>query len=96
MAGRFYREKIHDLLPYDMPARKLAYSVALPWQERYIESVSLQAFERDMGLLSDEFKQNAAGAGDPLNVMRQIHLAACFTSTRRPICPVTFSQKLIV
>src|SRR4029453_1683580 len=49
--------------------RKLAYSVALPWQERYLESVSLQAFERDMGLLSPEFREQANGA-DPLNIMR--------------------------
>jgi asparagine synthase (glutamine-hydrolysing) len=68
-AGRFYRERVHPLLPYSMPARKLAYSVALPWQERYIESISLQAFERDMGLLSEEFQEKAHGT-DPLNIMR--------------------------
>ena len=68
-AGRFYRKTVHPRLPYSMPARKLAYSVALPWQERYIESISLQAFERDMGLLSPEFRERANGA-DPLNIMR--------------------------
>jgi asparagine synthase (glutamine-hydrolysing) len=68
-AGRFYRKTVHPRLPYSMPARKLAYSVALPWQERYIESISLQAFERDMGLLSPEFREQANGA-DPLNIMR--------------------------
>ena len=68
-AGRFYRQTVHPRLPYSMPARKLAYSVALPWQERYIESISLQAFERDMGLLSPEFREQANGA-DPLNIMR--------------------------
>lgn len=68
-AGRLYREQIHARLPYSMPARKLAYSVALPWQERYIESISLHAFERDMGLLSSEFQERAVGA-DPMGIMR--------------------------
>ena len=60
-AGRLYRETIHARLPYSMPARKLAYSVALPWQERYIESISLHAFERDMGLLSASFGKELSG-----------------------------------
>lgn len=71
-AGRLYRNQIHARLPYSLPGRKLAYSVALPWQERYLESISLQAFERDMGLLSAEFRHKAAGAGGPLEEMREI------------------------
>src|ERR1700733_4416689 len=35
--------------------RNLAYSISLPWKERYIEGVSLQSFQREMGILSDDF-----------------------------------------
>src|SRR5580693_4879074 len=40
-AGRFYREQIHPALPARLPGRNLAYSVSLPWAERYLEGISL-------------------------------------------------------
>lgn len=70
-AGRWYREHMHNRLPYNFPARNLAYSVSLPWQERYIEGVSLQAFEREMSLLSEDFRSTAQGEADPLNLFRE-------------------------
>lgn len=51
----FYREHIHGLVPYKVPGRNLAYSVSLPWQDRYIEGVSLKPFQREMSLLSADF-----------------------------------------
>ena len=53
-AGRFYREQVHPRLPYHVPGRNLVYSISLPWQERYTEGISLQAFQREMALLSND------------------------------------------
>ncbi len=62
-AGRWYREHVHPRVPYAMPGRNLAYSIALPWNERYAEGVSFQVFQREMGILSADF---AAANGAPL------------------------------
>jgi asparagine synthase (glutamine-hydrolysing) len=57
-AGLWYRELIHPMIPYQVPGRNLAYSISLPWQERYTEGVSLQAFQREMGILCQDFVQS--------------------------------------
>jgi asparagine synthase (glutamine-hydrolysing) len=62
-AGRWYRQHVHPRVPYAMPGRNLAYSIALPWNERYAEGVSFQVFQREMGILSADF---AAANGAPL------------------------------
>jgi asparagine synthase (glutamine-hydrolysing) len=54
-ARDFYREHLHALVPYKVPGRNFAYSVSLPWQERYIDGVSLRPFQREMSLLSEDF-----------------------------------------
>jgi asparagine synthase (glutamine-hydrolysing) len=54
-AGRWYRDYLHPLIPYGVPGRNLAYSVSLPWEQRYIEGVSLQPFQREMSVLSEDF-----------------------------------------
>jgi asparagine synthase (glutamine-hydrolysing) len=54
-AGAWYRQLVHPLIPYRVPGRNLAYSISLPWEERYTEGVSLQSFQREMGILSDDF-----------------------------------------
>lgn len=54
-AGPLYRDYVHPLVPYRMPGRNLAYSISLPWQKRYIEGVSFQSFQREMGILSEDF-----------------------------------------
>jgi asparagine synthase (glutamine-hydrolysing) len=69
-AGRWYREQLHPRLPYSVPARNLAYSISLPWQERYMEGVSLQSFDREMSLLSDDFRAAALGSADPFSTFR--------------------------
>lgn len=66
-----YREQIHRWIPSGVPGRSLAYSMLLPWDERYVEAVSLQPFQRQLGLLSADFldaqrKRN----GDPLQLFR--------------------------
>jgi asparagine synthase (glutamine-hydrolysing) len=66
-AGRLYRRGIHPLLPYRVPGRSLAYSISLPWQERYTEGVSFQPFQREMGLLSEDF----VGEAQPLRLFRE-------------------------
>jgi len=48
VGGLWYRELIHPMIPYHVPGRNLAYSISLPWQERYTEGVSLQSFQREM------------------------------------------------
>ncbi len=54
-AGTWYRQFVHPLIPYRVPGRNLAYSISLPWEDRYTEGVSLQSFQREMGILSDDF-----------------------------------------
>jgi asparagine synthase (glutamine-hydrolysing) len=54
-AGLWYRDHVHPLIPYRVPGRNLAYSISLPWEERYTEGVSLQSFQREMGVLSNDF-----------------------------------------
>lgn len=67
---RFYRERLYPLLPGDMRGKKYSYHVSLPWRERYVDAIALvPAFERDMPLLSDEFRAVARTSGDPAEVM---------------------------
>jgi asparagine synthase (glutamine-hydrolysing) len=67
---RFYREHIHKLVPRSLPGRSLSYSIALPWQERYIEDVSLQPVQRQMALFSEDFMRPALGESDPFDQFR--------------------------
>jgi len=66
-AGRWYRQGIHPLLPYRVPGRNLAYSISLPWQDRYTEGVSFHPFQREMALLSRDF----VGTRQPLKLFRE-------------------------
>jgi asparagine synthase (glutamine-hydrolysing) len=65
----FYRDYLHKVTPYWVPGRNYAYSVSLPWSERYIEGVSLKPFQREMKLLSPEFAA-LGGADDSMRLMR--------------------------
>jgi asparagine synthase (glutamine-hydrolysing) len=73
---RFYREYIHAHVPYRVPGRNFAYSVSLPWTERYIEGVTLKPFQREMKLLAEDFAALGEGAADPLQEMRDCLNAA--------------------
>jgi asparagine synthase (glutamine-hydrolysing) len=68
-AGRLYREQIHRWIPNGVPGRSLVYSMSLPWEERYTEGVSLQPFQRQLGLLSADFL-DAQRNGHPLQLFR--------------------------
>jgi asparagine synthase (glutamine-hydrolysing) len=46
------------------------YSISLPWEERYLEGVSIQAFEREMSLLSEDFRGRTLHASDPVDIFR--------------------------
>jgi len=65
-AGRWYRDQVHSWIPRSVPGRSLAYSISLPWQDRYTEGVSFQPFQRQMGVLSDDF----VGNSEPLKIFR--------------------------
>jgi len=73
-AKRLYREYVHRWVPYAMPGRNLAYSISLPWQERYTEGVSFQSFQREMGILSTDFvsANSVAANGAPLKAFREL------------------------
>jgi len=76
-AGRkLYRNYLHRWVPYGVPGRSLAYSVALPWSERYIEGISLKPFQRSMKLLAEDFTRVGEGAHDPMKIMRDYLEAA--------------------
>lgn len=67
---RWYREYLYPRLPEAMHGRKFAYNVSLPWRERYVDGVSfLPAFEREMPLLSDEFRAQVSGIENPQNIL---------------------------
>jgi asparagine synthase (glutamine-hydrolysing) len=69
-ARRWYREKVYSRLPPDMHGRKFSYNVSLPWRERYVDGISfVPAFEREMPLLSDEFRAVLREKGDPQQLM---------------------------
>jgi asparagine synthase (glutamine-hydrolysing) len=69
-AGETYRRQVHPRLPYALPGRNLAYSVSLPWQQRYLEGVTIQAFIREMGLLSGDFQRAASAGQSPFDRLR--------------------------
>ena len=65
-----YREQVFPRLPQNMRGRKFSYNVTLPWRERYVDSISfIPSFERDIPLLSAEFRQILATSGNPENLM---------------------------
>jgi asparagine synthase (glutamine-hydrolysing) len=66
--GRLYRDQVHRWIPRWAPGRNLAYSISLPWPERYTEGVSFQPFQREMAVLSADF---VALNGDPLRTFRE-------------------------
>jgi asparagine synthase (glutamine-hydrolysing) len=68
-AGRWYREKLYAWLPFGFPGRNLAYSISLPWRERYIEAVSLTPYQRNFSLLLPDFL--AEFHDDPLDLFRE-------------------------
>jgi asparagine synthase (glutamine-hydrolysing) len=67
---RLYRDHIYSRLPETMRGRKFAYNISLPWRERYVDGISfLPAFEREMPLLSDEFRASLRDIEDPRSLM---------------------------
>jgi asparagine synthase (glutamine-hydrolysing) len=69
-ARRFYRDRVYPRLPRDMRGKKFSYNVSLPWRERYVDGISfVPSFERDMPLLSDEFREVVRSGDNPQNVM---------------------------
>jgi asparagine synthase (glutamine-hydrolysing) len=76
-ARKVYRNQIFPRLPRSMGGRKFSYNVSLPWQERYVDSLAfLPAFERDMPLLSDDFRAILTRSEDPADVLRRRFAAA--------------------
>jgi asparagine synthase (glutamine-hydrolysing) len=69
--GEVYRKRLHAHLPARLPGRNMAYSIASPWAERYLEGVSLQPYDREMQLLSSDFRAAAFGSADPMRDFRE-------------------------
>jgi len=69
-AWRLYRKRVYPRLPQDMHGKKFSYNVSLPWRERYVDGISfVPAFERDMPLWSNEFRETLRETGNPEDVM---------------------------
>lgn len=67
---RFYRQRLFPLIPKGARGRQLSYNASLPWKERYADEVCLvPAFEREMPLLSPEFRATLADSGDPQDIL---------------------------
>src|SRR5262249_42427653 len=74
---RLYRERLFPLLPKGMRGRQLSYNLSLPWRDRYADEVCLiPVFERDMPLLSPEFRTIIAESGDPQDILLRLFDAA--------------------
>ena len=69
-ARHLYREQVFPRLPQNMRGRRFSYNISLPWRERYVDSISfVPLFERDIPLLSHEFREILRTGGNPENVM---------------------------
>jgi asparagine synthase (glutamine-hydrolysing) len=67
---RLYRERVFPRVPKGMRGRQLSYNLSLPWRERYADEMCLiPAFEREMPLLSPEFRATIAESGDPQEIL---------------------------
>lgn len=70
-AGRLYREQIFPRLPLGMRGRKFSYNATLPWDERYLDSISfISGVEHYSHLLSADFQGERQSPDDPLNAFR--------------------------
>ncbi len=68
--SRFYRKVLFPLVPKGTRGRQLTYNLSLPWRERYADEMSfIPAFEREMPLLSPEFRATIADSGDPQGLL---------------------------
>jgi asparagine synthase (glutamine-hydrolysing) len=69
-ARHLYREQVFPRLPQNMRGRRFSYNVSLAWRERYVDSISfIPTFERDIPLLSHEFREILRSGGNPEDVM---------------------------
>lgn len=68
--SRLYRKHLFPLVPKGTRGRRLSYSLSLPWPERYADEMCfIPAFEREMPLLSPEFRATIAESGDPRDIL---------------------------
>ncbi len=68
---KIYRDEIYSRLPDGIPGRNLAYRACLPWQERYIEAVSLTRAQRDIGVLSSDFLSQFSDDESPSRIFQK-------------------------
>jgi len=69
-AWHWYREHIYPWLPQTLRSTKFSYNVSLPWRERYVDGISfVPSFEREMPLLSNEFREVLRTGGNPQDLM---------------------------
>jgi asparagine synthase (glutamine-hydrolysing) len=75
--SRFYRHHLFPLVPKGTRGRQLSYNLSLPWNERYTDEMCfIPAFEREMPLLSPEFRASIAQNGDPQQILLDYFKAA--------------------
>ena len=70
-ARRGYRERVYPRLPRGTPGRNLAYSVSLPWGDRYVEGISLAPTQRNFELIDGEFLAQFERKPSPLDSFSQ-------------------------
>lgn len=85
---KMYRNRIFPRMPNNIRGRKFSYNVSLPWQERYVDGLAfVPAFERDMPLLSDGFREVLHNSEDPGNVVRRYFAQA---PARDPVSQILY------
>jgi len=87
-ARSFYREQVFPRIPGNLRGRKFSYNVSLPWKERYVDGLSfVPAFEREMPLLSPEFRAMLHAGHDPQHVLMNYFAKA---STSDPVSQMLY------
>ena len=87
-ARKLYRDRVFARLPRGLRGRKLSYNLSLPWQERYVDSLSfIPAVERDTPLLSDDFRAFLTNGDNPSNVLLRRFAAA---PTNDPVSQILY------
>ncbi len=70
--GRWYRERVHPLVPTEWRGRRFAYNLSLPVRERYLDGISLLPTRlREQSVFSKEFLAWADDQPSPYEPFRR-------------------------
>lgn len=74
--GRLYRDKLYKQLPSGMLGRRFLYNISLPFRDRYLDSISVFAQDKDSSLFSREFLESVGEAESPRCLFEHLYDSA--------------------